>query len=33
VGVSGGDITKRHVLEFLAGPGPQPIDPFFWLKV
>jgi len=20
-------------LEILAGPGPQPIDPLFWLKV
>jgi len=24
---------KRHVLEILAGPGPQPIDPLVWLKV
>ena len=24
---------RGHVLEFLAGPGPRPIDPFFWLKV
>jgi len=24
---------SRHVLEILAGPGPQLIDPFFWLKV
>jgi len=27
---------RRHVLEILAslaGPGPQPFDPLFWLKV
>jgi len=24
---------RRHVLEILAGPGPQPFNPLFWLKV
>jgi len=24
---------RRHVLEILAGSGPQPIDPLFWIKV
>jgi len=24
---------RRHVLEILVGPGPQPIDLLFWLKV
>jgi len=24
---------RRRILESVAGPGPQPIDPFFWLKV
>jgi len=26
-------LQRRHVLEILAGPGPQPIDPLFWLRV
>jgi len=30
---SGGTTTGGGALEILGGPGPQPIDPFFWLKV
>ena len=36
VGVSGRDVTKKAcfgIWPLLAGPGPQPIDPLFWLKV
>ena len=32
-GFAGETATSEDVLEILASPGPQPIAPFFWLKV